>query len=584
MVKLEDRIKRFFRNSLIAGSLFLGAALGNEAYSQNIVSGNVTSVPSNTPASQTRITFTNTANGNKYSQLTNDGNFSINVPTGTYQRKIEAIGNYQLLDTLVINSSQTMNEKVIDHEPITSTVYGPSGQNRSLLYMLKLLTNSDGVAGNTLLYRVTNQNPWRIYARNYSPTDPESMPSDYRPYFDYVLNEIQTKIPEIVFDEQLTPDPNNGITMIFPLTVNMPQPVSGWTIADENNATIYIDRQKYHNFSREIEVDLREKVRAMSLKTYSTDPTYVTYNVGTVVESIHPDEVLVIRRMLNLPYLTDMKKHRDVVINTISDTFFPSVAASTPDNGATFNNDRIGQRDSDGDLVNEQVWTFKNSDNTFYNSITNNSNISVSVAQGYFMQHTGYKANVNLKQKYNNGTVVQSVTSSDINFTTPNIEPTLSGNVTNNQMITWTPSNDFVFVQNATDPGEPNTLVEKVELYKGAVKQKEANGESLTVLKNEVVGNTLDYFIRFNVSDGIVNKILDVPIRFPDNPTIIDLKNNNVSIANNTNIIFTNGIYTVDLFASDPDGPISGPEIKLKTPTGTIISQVNGTTLNITAP
>ncbi|HYD02699.1 MAG TPA: T9SS type A sorting domain-containing protein [Alphaproteobacteria bacterium] len=511
MSKLENIVKKFARNTILAGSLLFGGAFAQEAYSQNVVSGTVTSVPSNTPASQTRITFTNTANGNKYSQLTTDGTFSIDLPTGTYQRKIEGIGNYQLLDTLEITSSQTMNEKIIDDDPITSSVYGPSGQNRSLLYVLELLTNSDGVANNTLLYRVTNQNPWRIYARNYNVSDPESMPSDLRADFDYVLNEISSKVPEIVFNEQSTDDPNVGISFIYPTTANMPAPTRAWTVADENNAKIYVDREKYHNFNGEKEIILREIfARATLLSTLSTDPDYVTRNGGSTTETIHPDEVKVIRRVLNLPHLTDMIKHRDVVITSVPNTIFSTYTITAPANGSTISYDVNSQvsivtssnatKDDDGDALTKNIHV--TGPDSFDKTINVANNASVKLNKSELKGHRTYTIDAYVTD----GFLTRNATS--ITFTTPNTQPTnVSATYPTNASTVAYVNNKFEFTRNsnAANDVDDDALSIIAEVMDGTTIVKTitaANNSQIFINKSDLSPHKT-YTLRWRLTDGI---------------------------------------------------------------------------------
>jgi hypothetical protein len=569
----------------ITGIGFLLLLVVIQATSQNIVTGTITSVPSNTPASQTRITFTNTSNGSKYSQLSLDGTFNINLPSGTYERKIEGLGNYQLLDEIIITGSQTLNEKIIDVEPVTSTVYGPSGQNRSLLYLLKRLTNSDGVAGNTLLYRVTNQNPWRLYARNYNVSDPESMPSDYRPYLDYILNDIQTKIPEIVFNEQTTPDPNNGITFIFPTTANMPQPVSGWTIADENNATIYIDREKYHNFSREIETGYREIVRAKLLKTFSTDPAYVTNNSGNLVETLHPDEVNVIRRMLNLTYLTDMTKHRDVAITSVPNTIFSSVSVSTPANNSTVTYDgagnfslthnRNGERDAEGDQLSQTWKVYQN--NVLYKTYTASHNNAVTVNKSDFSAHTTYTATVTLSDGF------LQVTSPAVTFSTPNILPTQSiTSPANNATVSYDANNRFEIITtpNTATDADGDNLSKTISIYvlpfNMLVKSvTTANNNQVFVLKSELNPHT-NYAIKATLSDG-VSTTSEVTSNFTT-PNVLPVQAisspaNNATVSYDANNRFE--IVTTPSTAIDGDGENLTKTIEVrKTSTNALVKTV----------
>ena len=244
------------------------------AVAQNVVSGTLLSIPSRTAPAEARVTFTNTATSEKYSQFTNDGNYSISVPSGTYQCKYEKVGDYLTIDTLLINSSQTMNLKLIEDTPLQSSLYLSAG--KSLLFLFKSLTSTNDwrhSVGWGYLHRANSAQP-RLYARNYSASDPLSMPQVLRPYLDQAITEISSKTV-VSYNEQQTYS-NKGISISYPTDANMPlKGMLGWTLAGLDSAAIYINRTRVPNRGEEKITFMTELLRAMLVQSNGADPLYI---------------------------------------------------------------------------------------------------------------------------------------------------------------------------------------------------------------------------------------------------------------------------------------------------------------------
>lgn len=254
-------------------------ALSLNAASQNVVSGSLLSVPSNTTPTEARVTFTNLSTQEKYSKFTTDGNFSISMPTGNYRREFFKAGDYYVMDTIAINSSQTMNMKLIEDIPVQSTVY--QGLGFSLLKIMKFLTSTDDQnPSGTILHRANlgTDGKMRIYPRNYSATDPVSMPQSLRPYYDQSIADITSKTNSIVSFREEQTDSIAGTSCIYPTNANMPVlGALGFTEPGEDHSICYFNRQLLPGASNNLKVSTfdREFLRALLLQSNSIDPSYI---------------------------------------------------------------------------------------------------------------------------------------------------------------------------------------------------------------------------------------------------------------------------------------------------------------------
>ena len=81
-----ERIVGSAKNLVLASLASL--AIATSVYSQDIVSGNIQSVPSQLGLDSAEVIFTNTSTQKKYAALTDSlGNFMLNVPNGSYNKR-----------------------------------------------------------------------------------------------------------------------------------------------------------------------------------------------------------------------------------------------------------------------------------------------------------------------------------------------------------------------------------------------------------------------------------------------------------------------------------------------------------------
>ena len=313
-MKTLDAIIKSVRNVAIPLT-FLAMPL----VAQNQVTGHVEKVPSETNAFA-RTTLTNTSNSDKYAALTDSttGNFSLNVPTGIYQRKVEVQNCFLYIDTLDINAPQTMSLQMIEDIGKTSTEYS------SILEILKVLTATEDppLSKNTIMERWHDTDrPIKFFARNYDPADPYSMPQDYRIFLDSAKNDINNKSATIVQFNEQSVAVDVGINFEYRHNNEMPAPgVLGYTLIEESysdnspkKVTIYINRDNLTNNAKN-QTFRREFMRPMITTNSALDNTYIMGNQSQATV-LHPDEGKVLQIMYTLANLTDMLPYKNVVVN-----------------------------------------------------------------------------------------------------------------------------------------------------------------------------------------------------------------------------------------------------------------------------
>ena len=302
---------------------------------QNQVTGHVQSVPNKSNAFA-RVTMTDTSNGTQYTTLTNQntGDFELNIPAGGYQRKVEVQDHFLFQDTLDINSSQYMDLQTIQDIGKETTFYD------NILEVLKVITGTRGYPfGNYLLERWHDEDqPIKVWKRNYDANDPQSMPPAYAAFLDSAVNDIFNKSNgKVVFSEQPTAV-DIGINFIYVHSNEMPIPGSlGYTIIEEvypdnspKKAKIYINRdnlsgqQKNGTFRREF-------MRSLATINDALDPSYIMA-WQSQAEFLHPDEGKALEIMYTLKNGTDMKPHQYTVIQDPVPVELTEFNAKTDDN------------------------------------------------------------------------------------------------------------------------------------------------------------------------------------------------------------------------------------------------------------
>jgi hypothetical protein len=297
--------------------LLLSCSLLNPCiFCQISITGHVESVPSKSNA-YARITLKNTSDNTEYVAYTNPGtgNFEINIPSGNYDRKVEVQNNFLFADALAVDGSQIMNLQSIQDLGKESTVYG------SILEVNKVLTFTLDWSPNIIMERWRDEDmPIKVYARNYDPSDPYSMPPEYRSFFDSAINDIETKSASaVMFSEQSSPV-DIGINFEYRKTDDMPQPVNGWTIYEElypdnslKRVTIYINRETLSSDYAKNRVFRKELMRALATTDDSIDPIHLMSSTSQT-SVLSNDEGKALQIMYTLKNLTDMSKHKYTVV------------------------------------------------------------------------------------------------------------------------------------------------------------------------------------------------------------------------------------------------------------------------------
>lgn len=285
---------------------------------QNQVTGHVEKVPSKSNAFA-RITLTDVANNDQYITLTDSitGTFDINVPTATYQRKVEVQDNFLFLDTLDINSAQYMDLQTIQNLGKETTVYN------TILEVFKVLTATRDYPWSTnfIMERWHDEDqPIKVWKRAYDPADPYSMPQNYAAFMDSAINDIFNKSDgKVVFSVQ--PDSVSiGINFEYRHSDEMPIPgVFGYTLVEESypdnspkRAEIWINRDDLSPQQKN-GVFRREFMRTMVTTDDALDNTYIM-GWQSQAEFLHPDEGKVLQIMYTLRNGTDMKPLKYTIV------------------------------------------------------------------------------------------------------------------------------------------------------------------------------------------------------------------------------------------------------------------------------
>lgn len=278
-------------------------------FPQNLITGNVESIPSKTPAFA-RITFMNTADTlQKFIAFTDSlGNYQANIPNANYERKVEVEGHFLFKDTLAINSGQQMDFQIIKDIGNTST-YHPN-----ILNVVKTLTATlDGFPDPEMERWNDYAQPIKFCANN------DSIPQAMRPYLDSALADITTKSNGKVQFQEVPTNPDTGIFIRY-LTVGGPCPgASACTIIDGllpdgslKHISIYVKKDLnpivYNTLFR------REFMRTMVTGNYSLDPQFIM-SFNTLASVLHPDEGKTLQIMYALKHNTDMRGHKEIVVN-----------------------------------------------------------------------------------------------------------------------------------------------------------------------------------------------------------------------------------------------------------------------------
>jgi len=320
MVKLEGIVKRTLRSLIVPISLI---AMNASALGQNLVSGNVNSVPSMNSA-KAKVRFVNKSNGTTYSTLSDSatGNFNLKLPNGNYIEFIEAPNNFQYKDTLVnVNGNKKQNISIVENLPTTSTYYN------NVLEETKDLTLTKDTDGRSVNGRMTNN--IQVNPRNYDPSDSISMPNSsfFKPAFDSALTIFHNASNEKINYTQMPKDSSAQISFQYPENQNMPViGAFGYTTQDNVDLktriilhnTVYVNRDFNTDSTTLMRVFSREHMRTLGFYNVSRDPSFVmVQSSGTATQPSH-DEGLVIQVVYSLPPDVDYSKFKDTVITAVN--------------------------------------------------------------------------------------------------------------------------------------------------------------------------------------------------------------------------------------------------------------------------
>ncbi|MHB8581587.1 MAG: hypothetical protein ACYDA4_17220 [Ignavibacteriaceae bacterium] len=306
--------------SLLTFLCFISAS-----YAQIIVSGNVESIPSKT-IPKAKITFTYVSTKKVYSTVndTVTGNYSIQLPkSGTFQEKVEVIGDYLIVDTLNITGHITINEKLIENIPMNSNQYKNVWHIDNLEFFKIESGVVNGNPGGTSFSR-SRDPQLNLWAHNYDPNDANSMPQDWRSRLDSAEAIYAAALGEPLFHE-VSSNPAIGIEMQYTIYANMPEPSAAWTEYDYNHTVSYYATDIVGIY-RVLADYLREMWRMTGLYTNAGDPSFVSYIYGTNNNSLAPDEVNVLRVAYGLDNGTNMHKYVDSVVTSINCPAYVSTA------------------------------------------------------------------------------------------------------------------------------------------------------------------------------------------------------------------------------------------------------------------
>jgi len=304
-------------NRLKASVALLFALIAN-IFPQTNITGHVQSVPDLTNAFA-RIWFTNTTTLDSFYIFTDSltGNFSTSITPATYIIKVEVYNHFLYKDTLALLIDTNLYLQAIKDIGCTTTYY------QTILEVLETITKTKDppYSMNTILERWQNEDqPIKVFRRNYDPSDPYSMPQDFVPFFESTQNDISTKSNgKVLFSEQSSPV-DVGINFIYVPSNEMPIPGTlGYTLIEEyypdnspKKVKIYINREI--SASSTDGVFCREFMRTMITTNAANDPNYIMA-WQSIAEVLHQDEGNALQIMYTLKNSTDMKNHLYEVVN-----------------------------------------------------------------------------------------------------------------------------------------------------------------------------------------------------------------------------------------------------------------------------
>ena len=283
-------------------------ALALPTMAQNNISGNIQSVPSMTPA-YSGITLKEIDGLTTVSTHTDSttGNFSTDVPSGTYEMTIKTIGHRRYVDTLTINSDLNL-----DTLQMIQSIKAASSYFKDNLDVMIQLNRARAPPPYIPTNRWNDKNkPIRIYQQNIPD-------STHRQENDFAINDLLTKTNSTIKFTEANTDSSVGVRFYYTPVDSIPIHSLGWTTVDEYND----DRTPKHMtvlIAKDRDVSrgtfCREYARILRLFANSPDPGFVMYTGGAAQE-FHIDEGHAIELLYKLKINTDTRKYKDDIDTT----------------------------------------------------------------------------------------------------------------------------------------------------------------------------------------------------------------------------------------------------------------------------
>lgn len=364
--------------------LLFFSGLAFDTYGQNKITGTIKSIPDNDQI-KGKITLEDVTTQKKYvtgiDSLT--GQFSIDVPEGTYKRQIEAENHSLFIDTLNINADTTLDKEMIKNMQVNSQIYRDA--NKSFLFLTKVLTGTSKNQTGQILVAWPNYRNIRLFANT------STMPAGWREGFDRVKADVTAKSEgKMTFREEQT-DSLGGISFFFVPTSQIPSPGAGnrgFTFKSKNEFGLYAAEcyvaTDLNNINDNEETIMREMARAIGLFSFSMDNRMVMYDISTHNKVFHPDEGKILEILSTIKQGTDMFPYKDSVITSVN--MPPILTAKLPKinilegAGETFVA-KLSEhfKDPEDKPINYVV----NSDNIYITSSTRTDSLFITSASGF---------------------------------------------------------------------------------------------------------------------------------------------------------------------------------------------------------
>ena len=331
--------------NLILASL-ASLAIATSVYSQDIVSGNIQSVPSQLGLDSAEVIFTNTSTQKKYAALTDSlGDFTLNVPNGSYNRKVLAKNHFLYADSMLtptaINGNVSdMNMQIIENLDITEKNY-----YNNILEEFENIGAGYGygnyASGGQNIRWKNSLRPIPLYL------DSVDAPNGWAAQADSAVAELSGSKTLNKVEWNIKPsDVNVGVSIKYVHNDQMPPNgvgAPGYTkMTYDNNidfshATCYINTDANDTSTVRIVVR-RELERALGLQSFSPDPNSDMDEIGNYANILSHDDGLVLAVQYSLNNLLRLDPYFDSVVSAI-DTSAPSNASFrvSPDSISEYN-------------------------------------------------------------------------------------------------------------------------------------------------------------------------------------------------------------------------------------------------------